>query len=167
MSAITIRPARPSDRPGIVALERSAFGRSDEADLVEALVADGDAVLELLAERGDVMLGHVLFSRLRVVGDAGASFAAVALAPLAVAPDAQRRGIGASLVEDAHGRLVAGGETLSVVLGEPGYYGRFGYSHGRASGFDSDYQCEALQALAWAEAPSTGRLAYPRAFGGA
>ena len=51
------------------------------------------------------------------------------------------------------------------MLGEPDYYGRFGYSHARASGFESDYQCDALQALAWDEAaPSTGALVYAEPF---
>jgi putative acetyltransferase len=51
-----------------------------------------------------------------------------------------------------------------VVLGDPSYYGRFGYEHARARGFESEYQSEALQALAWDEAPATGRLVYARAF---
>ena len=67
-------------------------------------------------------------------------------------------------MEEAHHRLEQAGETLSFVLGEPAYYGRFGYSHERAAGFESDWQCEALQALAWGEAPTTGRLVYGVAF---
>jgi putative acetyltransferase len=50
------------------------------------------------------------------------------------------------------------------VLGDPAYYGRLGYSHERAAGFESEYQCDALQALAWGEAPEAGRLVYPSAF---
>jgi putative acetyltransferase len=98
-----------------------------------------------------------------VVGNDG-SFPAVALAPLAVEPRFQRRGIGGALVEEAHRQLRERGEALSVVLGEPAYYGRFGYTHKRAAGFESDYQCDALQALAWGEAPLTGKLAYAPAF---
>jgi putative acetyltransferase len=65
----------------------------------------------------------------------------------------------------AHQRLQAAGETLSVVLGDPAYYGRFGYGHARAESFVSDYQCVALQALAWGEAPKAGSLIYAAAFG--
>ena len=50
------------------------------------------------------------------------------------------------------------------MLGEPAYYGRFGYTHGRAAKFESNYQCEALQALAWDDAPESGRLVYASAF---
>jgi len=90
----------------------------------------------------------------------------VALAPLAVAPAMQRHGCGAALIAEGHRFLQAAGERLSVVLGEPAYYGRFSYAHARAAGFSSDYQCDALQALSWGEAPTTGRLVYAPAFSG-
>ena len=95
---------------------------------------------------------------------ANRSSSAVALAPLSVAPAFQRQGIGAALVEDAHRRLRLAGETFSVVLGEPDYYGRFGYTHDLASRFESEWQCEALQALAWGDAPTKGKLVYASAF---
>lgn len=160
---LTIREARDSDRPAIRAVEEAAFGRPDEARLVDLLAASGDTVLELVAEREGRIVGHVLFSRL-IVETSGKNVAAVALAPLAVSPAAQRQGVGAALVEEAHRRLAGFGERLSVVLGEPDYYGRFGYSHHRAAGFESDWQCEALQALALGDAPPTGRLVYAPAF---
>jgi putative acetyltransferase len=163
MSAFIIRPAGPDDRAAIRAVEERAFGRSDEAMLVERLVADGDAVLELVAERAGEILGHLLFSRLQVVtGDW--STPAVSLAPLAVDPAHQATGIGTALVRDGHLRLMAEGESLAVVLGDPAYYGRFGYTHGRAAGFESRWQGEALQAIAFEDAPQTGRLVWPRAF---
>ncbi len=110
------------------------------------------------------MVGHILFSRL-YVQDGGKTFRAVALAPLAVEPDFHGTGIGGALVREAHIRLKSAGETLAVVLGDPAYYGRFGYAHDRAAGFESDYQGDALQALAWGDAPETGKLVYASAFG--
>ena len=89
----------------------------------------------------------------------------MALAPLAVEPSFHGTGIGGALIREAHVRLKQAGEKLSIVVGEPAYYGRFGYAHERASKFESDYQCEALQALAWGEAPESGRLVYAAAFG--
>ena len=163
MSAFIIRPAEPKDRAAIHVLEERAFGRPEEAELVERLVADGDAVMELVAERHGEILGHVLFSRLQVMtGDWNVP--AVALAPLAVDPAHQGNGIGTALVREAHLRLMAHGECLSVVLGDPAWYGRFGYAHDRAAGFECDWQGEALQALAFDDAPQTGRLVYPPAF---
>jgi putative acetyltransferase len=165
MNAFVIRPAEPEDRAAIRRIEERAFGRAAEADLVERLVDQGDAVLELVAERAGEILGHVLFSRLQVMmGDWATP--AVALAPVAVDPAHQKAGIGTELVREGHLRLSAEGETLSVVLGDPGYYGRFGYRHERAAGFECEWQCEALQALAFGDAPRTGRLVYPHAFAG-
>lgn len=160
---LAIRSATAGDRAAICAVEEEAFGRDDEANLVDKLVAVGDGTLELVAERDGRIVGHVLFTRLFVDGPGG-RFGAVALAPLAVVPDAQRKGVGTALVEEAHRMLQEAGETLSVVLGEPDYYGRFGYEHSRAASFDCDWQCEALQALAWGSAPVAGRLVYAPAF---
>jgi putative acetyltransferase len=110
------------------------------------------------------VVGHVLFSRLHVRNGAK-KFAAVALAPLAVEPSFHGTGIGGALVREAHRRLKEAGETLSIVLGDPAYYGRFGYTHARAAKFESEYQGEALQALGWGDAPESGRLVYAAAFG--
>ena len=160
---LVIRPAEERDREAIRALLDASFGGPAEGDLVERLLRDGDAVLELVATQEAEVVGHVLFSRLRVEGE-HSSFDAVALAPLAAQRVRQRTGIGTALVENAHHMLEEAGEKLSVVLGDPAYYGRFGYEHARAEAFDSDYQGEALQALAWGKAPATGRLVYARAF---
>lgn len=160
---LVIREAADGDRAAIRDLVAKGFGQEDEARLVDALVADGDAVLELVAFHEGSLVGHVLFSRLVVAGEE-TTHDAVALAPVAVAPARQKTGIGTSLIEHAHGVLATKGETLSVVLGDPDYYARFGYTHARAAGFPSDYQSEALQALAFGPAPEIGRLRYASAF---
>lgn len=164
MSMMSIRAATPRDREAIRLVEEHAFGQQAEAGLVDALVTGGDAVVELVADEDGQVVGHILFSRL-FVRNGGKSFPAVALAPLAVEPSFHGTGIGGALVREAHIRLKDAGEMLAVVLGDPAYYGRFGYSHARAERFESEYQGEALQALAWGEAPETGRLVYASAFG--
>lgn len=126
MSAVIIRPEEPQDRDAIRALLLSAFGGEVEARLVEALRAAGDVVLSLVAERDGAVRGHILFSRLMVRGEE--DFPAVALAPLAVDPAHQREGNGTALVKDAHLRFQREGELLCVVLGDPAYYGRFGFA---------------------------------------
>ena len=164
MSMISIRAAQPRDREAIRLVEEHAFGQPAEAVLVDALVGNGDAVVELVAEEDGQVVGHILFSRLYVV-QGRKNVPAVALAPLAVEPSFHHSGIGGALIREAHIKLKAAGEKLSVVLGDPAYYGRFGYTHDRAKGFDSDYQGEALQALAWDDAaPETGKLVYASAF---
>ena len=164
MSGLTIRAARDGDREAIRWLCEEAFGQPDEGKLVDALVADGDDVLELVAEKDGQIVGHVLFSTLMVESQ-NRSYSAVALAPLAVSPTVQKQGIGSALVEEAHRQLRLAGETLSVVLGDAAYYGRFGYTHARAAGFDCEWQGEHLQALDWsADAPTKGKLVYAAAF---
>ena len=163
MSMMSIRTATPKDREAIRLVEEHAFGQRAEAGLVDALVANGDAVVELVAEEEGHVVGHILFSRL-YVAHGGKNFPAVALAPLAVEPSYHRSGIGGALIREAHVRLKQAGEKLSLVLGDPAYYGRFAYSHERAVNFESDYQCEALQAVAWGEAPESGKLVYASAF---
>ncbi len=165
MIDVVVRPATPADHTAIRQIETDAFAGAGEADLVEALRAAGAVVLELVALCDGRAVGHVLFSRL-LVENGGAPIPAVALAPLAVAGAMQGKGVGTALVTEAH-RLLKPREILSVVLGEPGYYGRFGYEHARAAGFSSAYQCEALQALAWSEeALFAGRLVHAAPFAG-
>lgn len=163
MSMMSIRAATPKDREAIRLVEEHAFGQQTEAGLVDALVDSGDTVLELVAEEDGQVVGHILFSRL-YVDHGGRRFPAVALAPLAVEPSFHGTGIGGALVREAHVRLKQAGEKLSIVLGEPDYYGRFGYAHERAAKFESDYQCDALQAVAWGDAPESGKLVYAPAF---
>ena len=163
MSMMSIRTATPGDRESIRRVEEHAFGQQTEAGLVDALIEDGDAVVELVAVEDSQVVGHILFSRL-FVAQGGRNFPAVALAPLAVEPSFHGSGIGGALIREAHIRLRDAGEKLSVVLGDPAYYGRFGYAHQRAEKFESKYQGDALQALAWADAPDSGRLVYASAF---
>jgi putative acetyltransferase len=160
---LVIREATPADAEAIRELLDAAFGGDGESRLVEKLRADGDCVLELVATHEGQLVGEIFFSRLKV-GDRGTETDAVALAPVAVLPESQRTGIGHALIQHAHPVLEAKGERLSVVLGDPAYYGRFGYAHARAAGFESDYQGEYLQALAWGDAPASGRLVYAPAF---
>jgi putative acetyltransferase len=163
MNGITVRAARSEDYSIISTILETAFEGTDEADLVRRLRQDNDVVLELVALNDRITIGHILFSRLKVAGTE--DFAAVALAPLAVSPAHQGKGAGSKLVRTAHEQLAAAGETLSVVLCEPEYYGRFGYDRQRAVGFDSQYQGDYLQALSFGDAPSSGTLIYAPAFG--
>ncbi len=125
-----IRAARPADAMAIGALLRAAFGGEDEVRLVSALRAAGDAVIELVfADAADGLLGHILFSPM-AVGRA----AALALAPLAVLPSAQRRGIGTALVRAGLAAARRRAEGWCLVLGKPAYYGRFGFMAEAAAG---------------------------------
>lgn len=163
MSGITVRAAQSGDYSLISDILAAAFAGTDEANLVQRLRQDKDVVLELVALNDETVIGHILFSRLKVTG--AQEFDAVALAPLAVLPACQGQGAGSKLVRTAHAQLAAAGEILSVVLGEPEYYGRFGYERQSAAGFESAHQGDYLQAFAFGDAPRSGKLIYAPAFG--
>ena len=158
-----IRPARPADSAGIRNVHLRAFPTPLEADLVEKLEADGDACFSIVAEDAGVIVGHVLLSRMTAEVD-GQPLRALGLAPVGVVPDRQNQGIGGALVEAAVAAARESGEQLLFLLGEPDYYGRFGFTAERAQPFASPYAY--FQALALVElAPvKSGRASYAPAF---
>ena len=93
-----IRPEQPADIPGTRAVNLAAFETSTEADLVDVLRERADPIVSLVADAGNAIVGHILFSpatlpgypELRIMG----------LAPMAVAPARQRQGIGAALIHE-------------------------------------------------------------------
>lgn len=134
-----IRPATAADGEAVDSLLRGCFTHAAEARLVAQLAIDGDLVLAMVADDPVAgVVGMVAASRMTVDAD-GAELAAVAIAPLAVAAGHRRTGIAELLVDAALERLRAGGVTLAFVLGEPGYYGRFGFRAESADGFASPY----------------------------
>ena len=160
MVGLLIRPARTGDQPGIARLVSTAFERDDEADLVARLRAGGQAAIELVAVDRELVVGHVLFSPMT------APFRALALGPLAICRERRRRGIGSVLVQDGLDRAVDDGWQGVFVLGDPAYYGRFGFSATLASGFVSPYAGPHLMVLPLnGPLPETaGPVAYAPAF---
>ncbi len=160
---MVIRPATLEDHEAIRAVVTAAFLQPDEADLVAALRADGDALVELVAEEDDVVVGHILFSPLTT--DTGARFAA--LAPLSVQPARQKDGLGTMLMQVGHELCRAAGIEAIIVLGHPAYYPRVGYSADAAKTVTAPFRGPSFMALALRpgalDAPVT--IAYARAFG--
>ena len=165
-----IRPEACADHDAITAVIRAAFAQQPyashhEHELVERLRDSGDYVaqLTLVAEHEGEIIGHIMFSTARV-----ANTTILALAPLAVLPAYQGQGVGSSLVQTAH-RI--GGDLeypLSVVLGSPTYYRRFGYVPASQFGLQAPFPveegyyqaCPLYQPLP----PLSGSVIYPAAF---
>ena len=147
MGAI-VRPERPEDLSAIRAVNTRAFARNNEADLVDALRAAGVALASLVAEQASDVVGHILFSPV-TLQTAGGETAAVGLAPMAVLPALQRRGIGSQLVKEGLEVIRRQGHSSVVVLGHPGYYPRFGFVPASRFGIRWELDCpdEAFLAL--------------------
>jgi putative acetyltransferase len=139
-SSAVIRPERAADVQAVRAIHCAAFPTDAEARLVDALRAAGEALVSLVAERGGAVVGHILFSPVTLdpPGPVGAG-----LAPVAVHPSWQRRGIGGLLVREGLSACAAKGIAFVVVLGDPGYYGRFGFRRASARGLSNEYGADA------------------------
>lgn len=133
-----IRLEQPDDQPGIYAVEQAAFGRPDEADLVDKVRSAYPEAFSLVAVESDRIVGHVLFSPMRIEpGKPG--LRAAALGPLAVHPDVQCKGIGTALSEAGLEECRCRGYDLAFVLGHPNYYPRFGFRPSKPLGLVCEY----------------------------
>lgn len=166
--AISIRvedPRDTDDRAGIRAVNIAAFGRPDEADLVDGLREEEHALISLVAELEGRIVGHILFSRMWI-NTSGGLVSAVALAPVAVLPDCQRQGIGSRLIQQGLELLRDRGERIVIVAGHPGYYPRFGFSSDWL--LESPFPREAFLAMELCPGALDGvqgRVVYPPVFG--
>ena len=166
-SPLLIRDEQPCDREQVRKVNEAAFGRSDEADLIDRLRVQGVVLLSLVAEFDGQIIGHILFSRMTVETAQG-PVAAVSLAPMAVQPDHQGRKIGSQLVGRGLAQLRDQGERIVIVLGHQHYYPRFGFSSEKARHLASPFPPEAFMALELSDGALTGihgAVRYPSAFG--
>jgi len=165
-----IRAEQPGDIDAIRALTSEAFATAPhcsgtEAAIVDGLRAAGALTLSLVAVAGDgteeALLGHVAFSPVTIDGTDRGWFG---LGPASVRPDRQRGGIGSALIRDGLRRLREGGAGGCVLLGDPAYYGRFGFAADPAlvlEGVPPDY----FMRLAFGGEVPVGTVRYHAAFG--
>jgi len=126
---LRLRTALPQDRPALATLYGGAFPDEDLLPLVDDLHAEGSHAVSLvgIVETGtgdNTLVGHAVFTPCRV---AGCADEAALLGPLAVAPDYQRQGVGSALVRAGLRHMETAGIAHVYVLGDPAYYGRFGF----------------------------------------
>ncbi len=162
-----IRPEMPTDDDAIREVNRLAFGGEDEARLVADLRDGGYVRASLVAEEGGRVVGHILFGDLPIVTAIG-TVEALALAPLAVLPSHQRRGIGSLLVREGLRACRDAGHRIVVVLGHPELYRRFGFSAELAGRLRSPFSCPAFMAaelVPGALEGVEGKVRYPPPFG--
>lgn len=132
---MTIRPEQPGDAAAIFAVHAHSFPTTAEARLVDLLRGAGRLVVSAVAEQEGVLVGHVAFSPVTAaVGPPG-----LGLAPVAVRSSHRRRGIAAKLILWGLEACRAAGCGWVVVLGEPAYYGRFGFRPASDLGLSDAY----------------------------
>ena len=134
----TIRAESLEDHAAIRHVVELAFGNPSEADLVEALRKYADPHISLVAVIDGEVVGHIFFSPVSIESEVGA-FAAMGLAPLAVLPGHQGKGIGTDLVWAGLRECLLIGHEVVVVLGHPEYYPRFGFMPAGKKGIRSEY----------------------------
>lgn len=125
MPPFDIGPSLPDHAAQIEQLYRETFPDEDLMPLLQDLLSLGAQCLSLVGMAGDAIVGHVAFTRCAVEGCPAAAVAL--LGPLAVAPAEQRRGLGGALVREGLTQLTGEGIGRVLVLGDPNYYGRFGF----------------------------------------
>jgi putative acetyltransferase len=131
---IEIREERSDDVMAVRDLNRRAFGQDQESNIVDALRANGAALLSLVATVNDQVVGHIMYSPVSVGGKAEGA----ALGPMAVVPEFQRQGIGSKLIEAGNRKLKDSGCPFILVVGHADYYPRFGFRPASEHGI----QCE-------------------------
>jgi putative acetyltransferase len=136
-----IRPARPEDAAAIQHVHERAFGDTNVAQLVDLLHAAHKALIAFVAVAEDHVVGHILFSPV-TVAQAPAGFYGVGLAPLGVLPAFQGQSIGSRLARDGLEACRRAGYDAVVVLGNPRYYTRFGFSRASAYQLANEYNAD-------------------------
>ena len=136
-TAMQIRPERPEDISSIRAVNLAAFETSTEADLVDALREQAAPIVSLVAEEGDAIVGHILFSPVTLV--AHPELRILGLAPMAVLPARQRQGIGSALIHEGLEQCRQRGFEAVIVLGHAEYYPRFGFTPASRFGLACEY----------------------------
>jgi putative acetyltransferase len=166
--AFQIREEAPSDRLTVHEVQEAAFGRPDEADIVDRVRASASPHLSLVAEMRGRVVGHIFFSQVSIDGSRPAPPSG-GLAPVGVHPSVQGRGAGSALIRAGLRACPEFGWKAVFLVGDPAYYSRFGFVlaaplglHYESEAFDSAFQV--LELEPGALAGCTGWVRYHEAF---
>lgn len=139
-SGVVITDEGPEDITGVRNVNRLAFNGTYESDVVDRLRENCPEILSLVARKGAVVVGHILFSPARIEQEEGENITGMGLAPLAVLPEYQGLGIGSVLSTEGLNRLEEEGYPFVIVLGHPDYYPRFGFVRASTHGITSSFK---------------------------
>ena len=166
-----IRPETPSDYPAIIEVNDLAFGQPAEGKLVENLRKNPKFVpeLSLVAEADGKIIGHILFFPIIIRSATGKEKETISLAPVAVRPEFQKKGIGGELIKTGLEVCRHLGYDSVIVLGHPEYYPKFGFKQAGSWGIIDPFGApsEAFMALELQEGALEGAggvVEYPEEF---
>lgn len=134
-----IRREQSGDKAAIYRVHQSAFPTEAEARLVDRLRTDGMALISYVALVEEQIVGNVLFSPVTLTPAPTKPLSGLGLAPIAVLPNHQRKGIGSQLIEAGLSECSRLDVPYVVVLGEPEFYHRFGFKKASDRGLDNEY----------------------------
>ncbi|MDR2450278.1 MAG: N-acetyltransferase [Candidatus Accumulibacter sp.] len=163
---LAIRQESPSDITAIHALTKDAFLNTPhtagtEQFIVDALRNANALSMSLVAEEDGVILGHVAISPVSISDGASSWYS---LGPISVIPEHQRQGIGSKLMFEVLQRLKEKGASGCVLVGDPAYYARFGFSQEKRLVFP-DVPSEYFQAISFSPPLPQGVVKFHEAFG--
>ena len=165
---LRIREEVAADKAAVYRINQEAFGRREEADLVDSVRATAKSFLSLVAVMDDTPVGHILFTPVDV-STGSDSNSAMGLGPVAVLPDHQRMGIGSRLIDAGLERCRQNGCAVVFVMGHQDYYPRFGFQpaadwdlHYKTHDFDAYFFLTEL--MPGAAAMLSGEVRYLPAF---
>jgi predicted N-acetyltransferase YhbS len=168
---IVIRPEQAEDAAQIYQVNKLAFKGEFESRLVEKLRRGSDFIpsLSLVALLNGQVVGHILFSKICIVGRAGTREETLALAPVAVLPQVQRKGIGGRLIRKGLAEAQRLGFRSVVVVGHEHYYPRFGFRPAEQWHIEAPFEVPAPAFMAIELVPDglthvSGIVEYPQAF---
>ena len=162
-----IRAEKENDQDAVFAVNASAFETQAEATLVDVLREQAQPIVSLVAENQGNVVGHIMFSP--IILSENPDLKVMGLAPMAVAPEHQRKGIGSALVRAGLEQCRHLGFVAVVVVGHTEYYPRFGFSPSSRFGIDSEYEVPEEVFMAMELEPEAlsgkpGRVKYHNAF---
>lgn len=165
MSTFVIRPEQPEDFAAITRVNELAFKAEPHSEQTEhfivlALRSAGALSVSLVAERSNQVIGHVALSPVQF-SDGSASW--YGLGPVAVLPELQHQGVGKALIKTGLASLRSLGACGCVVLGDPNYYGRFGFKN-RSECIFEGVPAEYFQSLSFGPHSAVGKVTYHEAF---
>ncbi|MCP1728049.1 putative acetyltransferase [Natronospira proteinivora] len=166
---LSIREEEPGDINALTRVHQAAFGRSDEGELVARLRENDQLSISLVATVGEHPVGHIAFSPVQPA-IAGIQAPPLALGPVGIDPEHERRGIASRLVQAGLEKAEALGTPYVVVLGDPTFYGRLGFEPINKHELQGDYPAdEAFRILVLSKGklpPAGSHIQYVPAFEG-